>query len=174
MKNSTTIVHDIAVALAENFCGCCGAGIGEGYAWCSRCEHHVLASGQMHERIYLAQFGKECPFQDNPSLGSSDAKVTTTEATRTLGPPADFFAEARGDATAETVEIPAQRVEASRFEAKKQDARNMLEVLLENAEDCWWDSKAWRLLDKYVFDNICGPAREIQAEHQDQCKVNDQ
>lgn len=63
---------------------------------------------------------------------------------------------------------------ASRFESERAHAHAMLDGLLEDAEDCWYDTEAWRLLDTYVFDNICGPARLVQAEHQDQCKANDQ
>lgn len=57
-------LRDIGELLADNFCGCCGAGIGEEYDWCSRCADHVLATGQMHERAYLAQFGVDCPYQE--------------------------------------------------------------------------------------------------------------
>jgi hypothetical protein len=62
----------------------------------------------------------------------------------------------------------------SRFEQEIIHAHQLLDGLLDNAEECWWDTIAWRALESYVFDNICGPARERQAEHQDQVKVNDQ
>jgi hypothetical protein len=60
------------------------------------------------------------------------------------------------------------------FDSERARAHAMLDAILDNAEDGWWDVKAWRLLDKYVFDNICAEVRVIQAEHQDQVKANDQ
>lgn len=53
-------------------------------------------------------------FQGQPRANrSQDAKVTDGEATLTLGPVAGVFAEATGDATAESVETYSQRVKAS-------------------------------------------------------------
>lgn len=51
----------------RNYCGCCGREMG--YLWsqfhdfCVKCDPHVLKTGQLPDRTYYAQTGKECPYQ---------------------------------------------------------------------------------------------------------------
>ena len=50
------------------YCGCCGAGPLKSGEWCDRCLEHVLQPEEgpfvaYHLRMYLAQFGMNCPYQ---------------------------------------------------------------------------------------------------------------
>lgn len=49
-------------------CGCCGRPKAENEIWCVDCKEHVAVSGALWNRTYLAQFGEDCPFQDDTKV----------------------------------------------------------------------------------------------------------
>lgn len=61
----------------SNYCGCCGHESTAG-EWCKRCAKHVDPKKTLWDATYLAQFGVDCPYQ-NQAKNFAPANASTRE-----------------------------------------------------------------------------------------------